>query len=227
MATRVGTSISKPAVKNYWRRFPDANKYFNPDWDKYEKSCFACGVNGKTIDSAHIVPRTQYCEEFLNCEVNKENVNKPANIHLLCRLCHVESEMLIGIAYWHWLSIKSTIFDEGKLNLMRSLLFDKFSNRHNLEVMDSFISSARKACPSDYARYTFCSYDEKTEIPYGPKDEWITDLNHEIYKELDILKKEREIKKNYPKKFKSRHCSGCGQTGHNIRTCIKYHEVYT
>jgi hypothetical protein len=188
----VKKSISKPAVKNYWRRFPDANKYFNSDWDKYEKSCFACGSNGKTIDAAHIVARTQYCEEFLNCEVNEENVDKPANIHLLCRLCHVESEMLIGIAYWHWLSIKSTIFNEGKLNWMWSLKPDKFSNGHNLEVMDSLISSARKGCPSYGAEYSLYWYDKETEIPHGPKDEWITDLNHEIYKELDILKKERK-----------------------------------
>jgi hypothetical protein len=55
--------------------------------------CFCCGRTGP-LDRAHIVP------------LGKGGDNSMANLHMLCRPCHVESEPLQGEAYWRWFLAK-------------------------------------------------------------------------------------------------------------------------
>jgi hypothetical protein len=54
--------------------------------------CFACGMTGRggSLDRAHILAR---------CNGGSDD---PSNIHMLCRLCHKDSETLDGEAYWSW-----------------------------------------------------------------------------------------------------------------------------
>jgi hypothetical protein len=52
-------------------------------------SCFVCGAVSR-LERAHILALTE------------GGTNGLENIHLLCRQCHDESELLSGAAYWRW-----------------------------------------------------------------------------------------------------------------------------
>lgn len=57
--------------------------------------CWACSMGG-VIQRCHITPR---------CELppDSKKADHPANIHLLCNRCHLNSEFLTGQSYWSWL----------------------------------------------------------------------------------------------------------------------------
>jgi hypothetical protein len=107
MARTVTVAITNK-IRPYWREH-EKNKYFNVDWDNTEKTCFACGLDCKTIDKAHIKPK-----RFFN---SAEEANTPSNLHLLCRVCHTNSEMLSGDAYWEWMKLSSMCYTEGTIKL--------------------------------------------------------------------------------------------------------------
>lgn len=55
--------------------------------------CFHCGIHYAmpgAPERAHITARAE------------GGSDSPDNLHLLCRLCHVQSEMLDGDDYWEW-----------------------------------------------------------------------------------------------------------------------------
>ena len=107
MARTVTAAITNK-IRPYWREH-EKNTYFNVDWDSTEKTCFACGLDCKTIDKAHIEPK-----RYFN---SAEEANTPSNLHLLCRVCHTNSEMLSGDAYWEWMKLSSMCYTEGRIEL--------------------------------------------------------------------------------------------------------------
>jgi len=74
--------------------------------------CFRCNYKTKFLQRAHI-----------NARVSGGN-NKAGNLHLLCRLCHVSSELLEGEKYWEWFNS-----DNAPIKYYRKLLKLNISNR--------------------------------------------------------------------------------------------------
>jgi len=86
----------------------------NPFWKVLDKSidgegyCYACGARfGKEtpfhLEAAHIHP------------LRNGGTSSYANHHLLCKICHAESEALEGVDYWLWLCLKSHFYDLGSI----------------------------------------------------------------------------------------------------------------
>lgn len=72
-------------------------------------TCMACGFY-KGIQRCHITPLCSGGD------------NSPKNIHLLCRNCHVDSEFLIGEAYWKWMRhVNTTKYKNWILRVIESI----------------------------------------------------------------------------------------------------------
>lgn len=69
-------------------------------WKMPKDVCWACRTECP-LERAHIEPRQ-------NGGVDDEH-----NIHLLCSVCHKESEPLFGYSYFRWLSLKRMVFSKG------------------------------------------------------------------------------------------------------------------
>lgn len=96
MSNRGAKRASMPCKKeiyDYWAERIDGldeDRYnFGPLKDHY--CCFACGSYHR-IERAHIVP---LCDG---------GTNDVSNLHLLCAMCHIDSEMLVGDLYSAWLA---------------------------------------------------------------------------------------------------------------------------
>lgn len=88
-------------IREYWAEHP-LNKHLNQsDYTPASdgRPCMACGGYGN--ERAHILALSQ------------NGTNLPSNHHMLCSICHFQSEMLQGHVYWLWLVCKSTIFHGG------------------------------------------------------------------------------------------------------------------
>jgi hypothetical protein len=86
---------SEAKIRGHWARVPGfyARKGYEsaPDFINCD-GCFACGLRnpGEMLDRAHIFPRV------------KGGGNEQENLHMLCHVCHKDSELLEGEAYWDW-----------------------------------------------------------------------------------------------------------------------------
>lgn len=92
---------SKDKIEDYWRKHAFSDFLHIAKEDEHE-TCFACGAIAIT-DRAHILARS--------CKGS----NKNSNLHLLCKVCHAESEYLDGINYWAWIILKSTLYTNGTI----------------------------------------------------------------------------------------------------------------
>lgn len=81
-------------VKEYWKNvegfvellgFDSTEEFCEDDY------CFACGFIDGKLDRAHILGRTLGGSDLCS------------NLHLLCRICHKDSESISGQAYKSWL----------------------------------------------------------------------------------------------------------------------------
>lgn len=72
---------SREKIAAYWSE--------RRDLDLYADECFACGDYLK-LERAHI------------CAHTSGGSGGPENLHVLCKSCHLESEMLEGRSYWRW-----------------------------------------------------------------------------------------------------------------------------
>jgi len=88
---------NKSLMQKYWYEGPLA-KMFQPYIDT--DFCMACGIK-TTTDRAHILAQSEKGSHQFN------------NIHLLCKDCHGESEMMEGFHYWAWLMVKRELYEEG------------------------------------------------------------------------------------------------------------------
>jgi hypothetical protein len=81
---------SKDSISNHWISFLLQNKKASHKSFIYESACFACGCVTKHLDRAHIKPVISGGSDNLD------------NLHLLCKICHKESEFLEDDEYWQW-----------------------------------------------------------------------------------------------------------------------------
>jgi hypothetical protein len=87
----------KELMRKYWYEGP-LSQMFQPYTDT--DFCMACGIK-TTTDRAHILAQSEKGSHQFN------------NIHLLCKDCHGESEMMEGLHYWAWLMVKRELYQEG------------------------------------------------------------------------------------------------------------------
>jgi hypothetical protein len=90
---------SKNSIYDYWHKLEgrfELEKHgfeLQTQFDLFGKrkvDCFACGATAN-IERCHIKAKN---------EAGNDGVE---NLHLLCKSCHVDSEMLSGERYWIWL----------------------------------------------------------------------------------------------------------------------------
>ena len=159
----MGHTISdtkKKKIRKYWRTHK-GNSYFNPDWDDTEKTCFACGIDGKTVDAAHIIGRWMV----------GESDNSFKNIHLLCRVCHTNSENLTGGAYWYWLKLMKKTYIKGKITNQSIVGFE--DGTLPIIVINELIFISRKSCAMQGAEFMFDIFNKNGES-LCPDEEYIT-----------------------------------------------------
>ena len=89
---------SEKPIRKYWAESP-LGKYLNQSETSEGRPCMACGGYGN--ERAHIYALVW------------KGSNLPSNIHMLCSICHHESEMIEGYSYWLWLICKATVFHGG------------------------------------------------------------------------------------------------------------------
>lgn len=96
-------NMPKPqTVRNFWApRLVEMGKFYSVEEVSEGDYCFACGFpegdTQKKTQRAHIRP------------INRGGSNDPSNIHLLCTICHKNSEHLFGEAYMEWFRTRSII----------------------------------------------------------------------------------------------------------------------
>lgn len=104
--------LTRPAIRTFW-----ADCFWRDPWRKFDSPeecleadyCFACGMLWEVpTDRSHIVARVWGGQDELS------------NIHLLCPLCHEESELHQGMSYWRWLRRQSA-FDAVHWGMSRML----------------------------------------------------------------------------------------------------------
>lgn len=98
---------TKNDIFHYWSdHFPE---HLN-DGQIVRDQCWACG-SSNMIQRCHITPK------------HEGGADSADNLHLLCVVCHQESENLVGVDYWNWYKHKLVYgFDFG------------FNRLHNIAV---------------------------------------------------------------------------------------------
>ena len=88
---------SEASIREYWRdKLWKQKGYDSPDEFMEMGLCFACGSDaGKTPERAHIKAR------------GEGGTDSPDNLHVLCHVCHKDSEGLSGERYFQWLKQRS------------------------------------------------------------------------------------------------------------------------
>ena len=84
--------VGEKTIRIYWSKHINLTKKGFDSVDEFmEKgTCFACGLHFRSLDRAHIIAKV---------EGGNDNVN---NLHMLCDICHKDSEYLKGTKYWEW-----------------------------------------------------------------------------------------------------------------------------
>ena len=106
-------------VKQFWAKKLSSGVYGQkadcPEEVMQEDFCWACGVSessfGKKLQRCHIRPRIGYATDPKWKESEKDKIDAPSNLHMLCRYCHNDSEELAGLEYFRW--FKKRKFNEG------------------------------------------------------------------------------------------------------------------
>ena len=107
--TTVKLSIDKKRVYKYWEKSPLFKSFINKPYcdDIY---CMACGST-RNFGQYGQLERAHITADSIG------GSRKESNLHMLCRLCHLQSEDLEGWHYWLWLGLKSQLFELGTLNI--------------------------------------------------------------------------------------------------------------
>jgi hypothetical protein len=77
---------TKKQICEYWEE--------DPHLLALEDVCWRCGVISRHLERAHILPKIE------------GGTNDESNMHLLCKMCHKETEHLWGKSYWQALNIE-------------------------------------------------------------------------------------------------------------------------
>jgi hypothetical protein len=113
---------TKKDIYKYWSSnlISRYDKFWLDDWDDDKiqlNYCFACGSN-IGVQRAHIIPK---------CEGGTDDIK---NIHLLCPMCHIESEPFKPPLYGEWFKFKNStnsgayLMIENRTSLMSQLISD-------------------------------------------------------------------------------------------------------
>ena len=90
---------TKHQIKRFWKdKIVNIKKDIFESTDMFDNGdyCFACGLlTNNHTEMAHIVAR---------CSGGTDDVD---NIHLLCSVCHKESEIIEGDKYFEWLKTRN------------------------------------------------------------------------------------------------------------------------
>jgi 5-methylcytosine-specific restriction endonuclease McrA len=101
-------------IRSYWADALWLRKGFDSPEEFMEPGvCFACGMDNDGVERCHILAR---------CCGGSDDA---ANLHMLCRTCHKDSEGLDGEQYWSW------FFERTWLDAWASLLARKGVNLHS------------------------------------------------------------------------------------------------
>ena len=105
-----------------------------------QMTCMACGVEDIQTDRAHIMP------------LNQDGTNELENLHLLCKVCHAESEKLWGKEYEVWITLKKEFYTKGAYSAVNCVdAFNRFL------LLDFIIRSAKKGSSA--------LFEDKWKIP--------------------------------------------------------------
>lgn len=95
--TRSSMPTPSRIVKHWSGRLINVHRKMD-DISDCETCCFACGFQFEhVLQRCHILP------------VNLGGDNSPENLHMLCHMCHIQSEELFGRAYWDWFSQQTLV----------------------------------------------------------------------------------------------------------------------
>lgn len=154
-------SISKDKIREYWLS-TEARHFLHLE----ENSCFACGVVGAETDRAHILAKSENGSPFFN------------NLHILCKMCHGESEYHSSINYWAWIIMKSLLYHRG--SMCPKFKHEDGRYRFSTEAFSTKYDLAKE----DIMNY-FMLKDYSKQTP--------TQLLEASLKEIKKLKKESEL----------------------------------
>ena len=119
-AAKLGISLSPPTdrrnlpkhaeIRAFWApKLVEIGKFDSIEEVMEDDYCFACGFKThRKTQRAHISARVG--------DPSKDRID---NVHLLCHVCHVDSEYFDGDAYWNWL--KNRTFQDRTISLMMQL----------------------------------------------------------------------------------------------------------
>jgi len=116
-------------IRRHWAtRLVELGKFDSIEEACEADYCFACGAlpfDGGKTHRAHIVA---------HCVGGDET---PANLHLLCSMCHRDSELLHGARYWVWLQHRN-VFDVLRSHAVRAgATLTKFQDAEYTQQMHS------------------------------------------------------------------------------------------
>jgi hypothetical protein len=89
-------ATKKADIKAHWKDYLVSIEKICPSSKDFEDFdiCFACGAITEEIHRAHIVARCL------------GGGDKPDNLHLLCKWCHLSSEGMAGEEYFSWMKAR-------------------------------------------------------------------------------------------------------------------------
>ena len=146
---------TRKKIFDYWKD----NNYAVDD-----NTCFKCGftTHGTAVERAHI-------SSFYATKDNSVD-----NLHLLCKNCHLESEVYEGDSYWVWFNLEST----GNSKNDR----DRFYTANTLAYYKGEIT-----LPSELAEQLNSLMDYCVNTLGGVREELIKQMEVELNKDYELL----------------------------------------
>ena len=87
---------STKQIRRHWASFLVREKGFDSEQEAMEEGiCFACGQDGN--ERCHIKAKQE------------GGTDHESNLHILCEICHKDSEYLSGDAYFYWLRHRTPV----------------------------------------------------------------------------------------------------------------------
>ena len=108
---------SESVIRAHWAdRLWERKGFDSPDEFREVGVCFACGMNGDNVGGV------ERCHILARCCGGSDDAS---NLHMLCRICHKDSEALDGERYWSW------FFERTWLDAAASILARNGVNLHS------------------------------------------------------------------------------------------------
>ena len=92
---------TKKQICEYWDGHPDLSVLTD--------TCWRCGVISRHLERAHILPKIE------------GGTNDESNLHLLCKMCHKQTEWLWGEPYWQALETEPYDLTGNAIKMLRTI----------------------------------------------------------------------------------------------------------